>query len=923
MQMKRIVFIALLFLGIYSAKSQVFINEISYTGTTGYLGANDGWVQPSDWIELYNDGNLALSLNNYCLTNDRNNLFKWKFPMGLSIPSGSFYVVRCSGRNMPDKLTPTLLHTNFDLQQCKDQWLLLTYQGVIKDSLFIRHTKKGDWRGRYPFATIGNLDWKLFSGAIPTYSAANAPTIPAGNVYIDYAPTPTFSLQAGWKLPADGLIHIWNPDTVHFQVNYTMTDCSYINALIPCTLQDLSLAACTTPVLTYSIDNTGLLPDPSDPGVTTVFRAICVPKLLNTNPSFSLSYSSQFLPSFVETNTYFRGTETTINNGFGVISVCINPTFSTTATTQTIHVEYFDKYKFYSEGYANAAKPVNDPWPNQQRGFNVGLNDYSGFGCELQGQVFNDATLGVSTRTAFPQFAVKAAGVDNFSNLNPVAAATNPGTHLRDAFVQTYAMTNGINLDGLHYKPVIGVINGCYQGIWEFRELADYEYTKYYYGHGKDSVDILEQYIANVPMGNGNSNGVDTGWVAPPVLTNTLNGTFNYIQHFAPTFNTVGQPFFNQVMKKIDQKNFMDFMIYNSFLVNADLMGLNDSWWRGITPVGGITNKWRWFMWDMNNVLHLNPLSVTSNMNVSPCFYTANTSNTTIPTMTTTAAAYIAPGFMEWAFERDGNYHSDYLTRYMDLLNTTLRCDKMLAHFQYFRNMFTPEMVNHTTYWATTTTEWDANMDSLKSSLTIRCNKINKLLASAACHKLQGPYNITVDVRPVGAGYVDLNSLHLTNFTWSGIYYNDTPVLTTTLQAAPFDTSAYVFDHWEFSYHTPSPSLKSNSVTFVLVNNESLVAVFSDKRNDIVVPTGFTPNGDGQNDLLSPLGAAARYARDYEFQIWNRWGQEVYRTSDPLTGWDGNYNGTQAQTGVYAYVIKYKNVLNENKMVKGNVTLIR
>jgi hypothetical protein len=40
-------------------------------------------------------------------------------------------------------------------------------------------------------------------------------------------------------------------------------------------------------------------------------------------------------------------------------------------------------------------------------------------------------------------------------------------------------------------------------------------------------------------------------------------------------------------------------------------------------------------------------------------------------------------------------------------------------------------------------------------------------------------------------------------------------------------------------------------------------------------------------------------------------------------GWDGNFNGAQAQTGVYAYYITYKNVYNELKTVKGNVTLVR
>ena len=59
------------------------------------------------------------------------------------------------------------------------------------------------------------------------------------------------------------------------------------------------------------------------------------------------------------------------------------------------------------------------------------------------------------------------------------------------------------------------------------------------------------------------------------------------------------------------------------------------------------------------------------------------------------------------------------------------------------------------------------------------------------------------------------------------------------------------------------------------------------------------------------------------FQIWNRWGQLVYSSSDPTKGWDGNFKGTPAQTGVYAYLIDYTTTGGEEKVLKGNVTLIR
>lgn len=120
-----------------------------------------------------------------------------------------------------------------------------------------------------------------------------------------------------------------------------------------------------------------------------------------------------------------------------------------------------------------------------------------------------------------------------------------------------------------------------------------------------------------------------------------------------------------------------------------------------------------------------------------------------------------------------------------------------------------------------------------------------------------------------------------------------------------------------------------DSVGVVFAGADNVVAVFTDKTQDLGfegeganIPTGFTPNGDGINDDFRPLGAG-EFAGDYQMTIWNRWGQEVFRSVEPLKGWDGNYKGQQALTGVYAYIITYKNVYGESKIVKGNVTLTR
>lgn len=945
MQIKRLVFVALLLLTYFGAKSQIRINELNVSNISGTTtGTGPAIPTPSreDYVELYNDGTLPEPLGNYYLTNDRNNLFKWHCPTS-SMAVGSYTVIWLSGRNAQET-TPSnkRWHANFTIDQCKNQWLMLVRSnGVIADSVFVHRTKADDTRGRYP---DGSGQWKLFNGGGatgPNFEGSNVANVPFGNVYTDYAPMPIMTTAPGFTVPGSSQYNMLIPalsslyppnDTVHFQINYTFTDCTYSVATVPCMTQ----TGCIGPPQTFVwVDSLTTI----IPATGGVLRAITIPKLSSSSPNYSPALAAQYLPSFVETNTYFAGADITVNPGFSVIDICIDPTFTVAGASQTVHVEYFDKYQFYSEGYAKATKGANDNWSHQQRGFNVGFQDERGFGCALTGDFFNDANLGVSTRTFLPTFGVKVAGEDNFSAATPASTATPSGAHMRDVFASTYGIVSGLNMDGLHYKPLKAYFNGCYAGIYEFRELADWYYVNHYYGHDRDSIDVLEQYGGAII-----NHGSDTAWVSstPVTIATSTVGVFNQIRSF-PMY--VAQ-FYDRVMRRFNKQSFMDFMIYNSYMVNADLVGYNISWWRGFTPSvlkhDSISERWKYFMWDMNDIYDLRPPTrslTATNVSVTPCVYNVYpgpvVTTTLANTYSTQATAYTGHGYMLNRLLQNNTFRNEYINRYMDLLNTTLRCDKLLAHFDYIEKIIEPEMPNHGIFWnVTPSPDWENNRDTLRARIQERCNAFEKQFIT--CMNLLGPLAISIDVKPAGAGNVKYNSLQLNSYPWSGTYYQNktAPFLETFLQASAIDTTAYVFDHWEFSSTTNSASatpndvnhtgaLMDDSIAYVILESDNIVAVFADKRDDIVMPTGFTPNGDGKNDIFRPLGAASRYARDYDFEIYNRWGQQVYKTGDASTGWDGYYNGSQAQTGVYAYIIKYKNVLDQNKLIKGNVTLIR
>jgi len=89
----------------------------------------------------------------------------------------------------------------------------------------------------------------------------------------------------------------------------------------------------------------------------------------------------------------------------------------------------------------------------------------------------------------------------------------------------------------------------------------------------------------------------------------------------------------------------------------------------------------------------------------------------------------------------------------------------------------------------------------------------------------------------------------------------------------------------------------------------------------VYVPTAFTPNGDGINDIFRIGDMKGQTLLD--FSIYNRWGTLVFRTEDPAQGWDGNINAQPAPSGAFVYLIHYNDLNGKGNYIKGTVVLMR
>jgi len=86
------------------------------------------------------------------------------------------------------------------------------------------------------------------------------------------------------------------------------------------------------------------------------------------------------------------------------------------------------------------------------------------------------------------------------------------------------------------------------------------------------------------------------------------------------------------------------------------------------------------------------------------------------------------------------------------------------------------------------------------------------------------------------------------------------------------------------------------------------------------VPSAFTPNGNGINDILYVKGFGIGHLN---WQIYNRWGEKVFETEDLQTGWDGTYNGKPQPQEVYHYILSIQTTDGKKYNKNGDITLIR
>lgn len=502
------------------------------------------------------------------------------------------------------------------------------------------------------------------------------------------------------------------------------------------------------------------------------------------------------LPGFIETNTYFINESSSLP----IVSIAgdanLQQLLGGTTLEPTGYFEYFlSNGTFIDETMGDFDRHGNDSWAYNQRGIDFIARDDHGYKRRLEHQFFS-----TTNRGTFRRLILKAAGSDNYPG-------QTGGAHFRDVFVQKISELSHLELDERRSTFVSLFVNGQYWGVYDLREkVDDNQYTDYYYGQDyiyRDS-DQYIQYIktwgSTLPE-FGNQPAVDA-WTA---LT-----TFVQNNNMALTAN------YNYVDSQLNIDSLIDYFVINSYMVNRDWLNWNTSWWRGTNPTGSAL-KWRYALWDCDGVLghYINYTGISdTTADAPPC----QVENITVGVGHTQTIKKL--------IDENPIVRQRYITRYADLLNTHLKCDRVTQVFDSIVSVITPEMPRQIARWGGNMATWQANVLAARNFLLSRCSQtINTGLTS--CYNVTGPYATTFNVSPANSGKIKMNSEWLATYPYTAQVFGN---IQTLLKAEA--NPNYVFDHWVVAGAVIQPNDLTPDIILQISQGTSVTAYF----NPIVVP---------------------------------------------------------------------------------------
>lgn len=510
-------------------------------------------------------------------------------------------------------------------------------------------------------------------------------------------------------------------------------------------------------------------------GSTTVLRA----RTFSANPDR--------LAGFTESNTYFLGGDV---HNVKVISIAGEEVDDLLNGNQIAPVGSFELFNagqsaLLDEAVGEFNEHGNDSWAYPQRGIDYITRDQYGYTYAVKNEIFTD-----TPRDEFQRLILKAAASDNY----PFEGG---GAHIRDAYVHTLSKKAELELDERSYEPCILYVNGQYWGVYEIREkVDDADYTDYYYNQDENNLYFIQTWGGTWVAYGGNNAIDDYNDIRTFILDNDMTIEANYLI----------------AEDRINFNSLIDYVLLNSFIVNADWLIWNTAWWRGLNPDGD-KKKWRFALWDMDASFN-HYVNFTGIPDQGP---TADPCDVQLPQLDDPEGHLdIFNALME-----NQQFADKYVNRYAYLLNTYFSCDYMVNFLENMVATITPEMGRHCAKWGGTVPEWQSNVQNIRDFILARCaDEIDEGIVD--CYNVDMPTSLTLNINIPGAGEIEFNGIDESFFPITYEYFGGVNM---TIQAEP--AGGYVFDYWLITDENGVETIvHEDSTSFLFQGNMNVEAFF-------------------------------------------------------------------------------------------------
>lgn len=138
--------------------------------------------------------------------------------------------------------------------------------------------------------------------------------------------------------------------------------------------------------------------------------------------------------------------------------------------------------------------------------------------------------------------------------------------------------------------------------------------------------------------------------------------------------------------------------------------------------------------------------------------------------------------------------------------------------------------------------------------------------------------------------------------------------------------SNFLTDQFVDTIHVGHEYYNTNKCAYYFIDDVSVIPCDTiappppTTENYLFIPNAFSPNGDGNNDVLFVRG---KNIQDVNLSVYDRWGRRVFQTNNIIDGWDGKYNGEEMENGVFVYYLFVSYTDGKTEVKKGNVSLIK